>query len=226
MARLARVVVPGYPHHLTQRGNRRQVTFFSDGDYEAYLALMGDCCVKHGVTIWAWCLMPNHVHLVSVPHTAEALALAVGEAHRRYTRHINFREGWRGYLWQGRFASYPMDAAYALAAARYVERNPVRAGLVRQAWDWSWSSAAAHVAGRGDTLVKAGGPLVAEVNDWRGFLTADEDDKTLGELRRHGRTGRPLGSLEFVLEMESILGRLLRRQKPGPRPKREQRPIK
>ena len=119
-----------------------------------------------------------------------------------------------------------MDAAYTLAAARYVEHNPVRAGLVRRVWDWPWSSAAAHVAGGGDRLVRPGGPLAAEVNDWRRFLMIDQDDNTLGELRRHGRTGRPLGSLEFVLEMESILGRLLRRQKPGPRPKREQRPIK
>jgi len=219
MARLARVVVPGCPHHVTQRGNRRQPTFFSDADYGAYVALMAECCAKHGLAMWAWCLMPNHVHLVAVPETAATLSRALAEAHRRYTRLVNFREGWRGYLWQGRFASCPMDGPYALAAARYVERNPVRAGLVRQAWDWPWSSAAAHVAGRGDALVKAGGPLVAEVNDWRQFLRGEADAAVVEALRRHGRTGRPLGSLEFVLETEAQLGRPLRRQRPGPRPK-------
>jgi len=116
MARLARVVVPGYPHHITQRGNRRLETFFSDDDYEAYLALLSEQCAAHGVRIWAWCLMPNHVHLVAVPRTAEGLARAVGEAHRRYTRRVNFREGWRGYLWQGRFASFLMEGAHVLAA--------------------------------------------------------------------------------------------------------------
>jgi len=148
----------------------------------------------------------------------DLLGLAIGDAHRRYTRGVNFRQGWRRYLWQGRFSSYPMDAAYTLAAARYIERNPVRAGLVEQAWDWPWSSAAAHVAGRGDSLVKPGGPLAAEVNDWRRFLACESDDKTLKALRQHGRTGRPLGSLGYVVGLESTLGRLLHRQKPGPKP--------
>ncbi len=132
------------PHHVTQRGNRRQQTFFNDGDYRQYLDLMQHWCLQHQVAIWAYCLMPNHVHLILVPPSEESLCRAVGEAHRRYTRHINFREGWRGHLWQGRFASFVMDEPYLLAAARYVERNPVRARLVSQAADWPWSSAAAH----------------------------------------------------------------------------------
>jgi len=219
MARLARVVVPGCPHHVTQWGNRRQPVFFSEGDYRAYVALMAECCAKHGLTVWAWCLMPNHVHLVAVPQTAEALAGALAEAHRRYTRLVNNREGWRGYLWQGRFASYAMDREHTLAAARYVERNPVRAGLVERAWQWPWSSAAGHVWGTGDVLAGRGGPLAAEVKNWREFLKSEVDDAAMESLRRHGRTGRPLGSLEFLLEIESQLGRRLRRQKPGPRPR-------
>ncbi|MDD9877448.1 MAG: transposase [Magnetovibrio sp.] len=103
------MVVPGLPHHVTQRGNRRQKTFFRDDDYRVYLDLMREWCGRHGVRVWAYCLMSNHVHLVCVPETADALACAIGAAHRRYTRHVNFREGWRGYLWQGRFASFPMD---------------------------------------------------------------------------------------------------------------------
>ena len=129
MSRIARVVAAGVAHHITQRGNRRQRTFFDDEDYEMYLRLLAASCAEHRVAIWAWCLMPNHVHLVAVPKTAEGLAQAVGRAHWRYTRAINFRQGWRGYLWQGRFASCPMDAAHTLAAARYVERNPVWARL-------------------------------------------------------------------------------------------------
>jgi len=221
MARLARVVVPGYPHHVTQRGNRRLPTFFSDDDYEAYLALMAEQCAACGVAIWAWCLMPNHVHLIAVPKTAEALARAVGEAHRRYTRRINFREGWRGYLWQGRFGSFVMQRRHALAAVRYVERNPVRAGLVRRAWAWPWSSARAHVQGRGDALIAPGGPLAAEVTDWRAYLAAEEDEATLERLRRHGRTGRPLGPVSFLRRLERRLDRRLVPGTPG-RPRKEE----
>jgi putative transposase len=109
MVRIARVVAPAVPHHVTQRGNRRQQTFFSDEDYQVYLELMSEWCKKHKVQIWAYCLMPNHVHLIAVPETKDALNLAIGEAHRRYTRRINFREGWRGHLWQGRFSSFVKD---------------------------------------------------------------------------------------------------------------------
>lgn len=98
MARLARLVIPGVPHHVTQRGNRRQRTFFCEEDYSAYLKLMAQWCAERGVAIWAYCLMPNHVHLIAVPQSEDALSRAIGEAHRRYTRRINFREKWRGYL--------------------------------------------------------------------------------------------------------------------------------
>ncbi len=102
MARIARVVVPGVPHHVTQRGNRRQKTFFSDEDYEVYIELMAEWCAARGVEVWAYCLMPNHVHLVAVPESEDGLRRAIGEAHRRYSRRVNFREGWRGHLWGGR----------------------------------------------------------------------------------------------------------------------------
>jgi putative transposase len=106
MARIARVVAPGVPHHVTQRGNRRQQTFFTDEDYQAYLGLMSGWCAKYEVQIWAYCLMPNHVHLIAVPKTKDGLKLAIGGAHSRYTLRVNFRQGWRGYLWQGRFSSF------------------------------------------------------------------------------------------------------------------------
>ena len=166
MARLARVVVPGAPHYITQRGNRGQRTFFCDEDYQSYLELMAEWCGAHKVQVWAYCLMPNSVHLIAVPRTAEGLNRAIGEAHRRYSRMVNFREKWRGHLWQGRFASYVLDKPYLLTAARYIELNPVRAGLIESPSRYRWSSAAAHLRGQDDALVKVR-PLNRLVPNWR-----------------------------------------------------------
>lgn len=221
MARLARIVVPGVPHHVTQRGNRRQPTFFGDGDYRLYLDLMAEWCGRYSVAVWAWCLMPNHVHLVAVPAREAALAAGIGEAHRRYARYVNFREGWRGYLWQGRFASVPLDGAHLLAAARYVELNPVRAGLAARPQDWTWSSARGHLAGRDDGLATVA-PLLAMVGDWAAFLDGagnDAEGAAFAALRRHERTGRPLGDDAFVARLEAATGRTLSRRKPGPKPR-------
>jgi putative transposase len=208
MGRIARVVVAGYPHHITQRGNRRQETFFCDEDYQVYQQLMAEWCRRCGVAIWAYCLMPNHVHLIVVPQSEDDLRRAIGEAHRRYTRHINFRENWRGHLWQGRFASYVMDEQYLLAAVRYVELNPLRAGLTPDAQAYPWSSAAAHVRGRDDCLA-AVTPLLQMVDDWAGFLSGGLSEEEYRTLRRHERTGRPLGSEKFVELLEKMLGRRL-----------------
>lgn len=216
MARLARVVVPGMPHHVTQRGNRRQPTFFCEEDYAAYVELMGQWCQQRGVEVWAYCLMPNHVHLIAVPQSEEGLRLAIGEAHRRYTRRVNFREGWRGHLWQGRFASFVMDEPHLLAAARYVELNPVRAKLVVAPSKYRWSSARAHLKGKDDGLVRVA-PLLGMVGSWRRLLTSAVSEKQLREFREHERTGRVLGDEQFQERLEQELGRLLRRQKPGPK---------
>jgi len=220
MARLARVVVPDIPHHVTQRGNRRQQVFFSDDDYALYRALLGESCHAAGVAVWGYCLMPNHVHLILTPSDRDGLRAALGEAHRRYTRHANFREGWRGYLWQGRFASCPMDEAHLLASARYVELNPVRARLARRACDWRWSSARAHLAGEDDDLVKVE-PLLALAPDWSGFLAKRLEDADHETIRAGERTGRPLGSARFVAQLEGRLDRPLVRRRPGPKPMAE-----
>ena len=215
MARMARAVAPGFPHHITQRGNRRQQTFFSDQDFEAYLTLMSEWCLKYKVEIWAYCLMPNHIHLIAVPETKDGLNLAIGEAHRRYTRMINFREGWRGHLWQGRFASFIMEERYLLACTRYIEYNPVRAGLAKRPEDWKWSSAGAHMDEKDDILVKTS-PLLEIVNTlWRDFLFSDIHASEIELFRKHERTGRPLGKTTFVKQLETILDRRLRPKKPG-----------
>lgn len=214
MARIARLVVPRHPHHITQRGNRRQTVFFNDGDYKIYLDLLATYCQKSGSEVWAYCLMPNHVHLVMVPQSEDGLRAALGEAHRRYTRHINFREKWRGYLWQGRFASFPMDENYLQACTRYVELNPVRAKLVKSPEEWRWSSARAHMDGTDDRLVTVK-PMLERCGDWRGFLQAGLDKAAAEEIRTSERTGRPLGSDGFVKGLQDITGRRLVKKKAG-----------
>ena len=218
MARIARVIAAGIPHHVTQRGNRRMTTFFRDEDYHTYITLMAEWCRKCGVEIWAYCLMPNHIHLVVVPDTEDGLRRGIGEAHRRYSRMINFRENWRGDLWQGRFASFPMDETYLLAAARYVELNPVRAHLAADAGSWPWSSARAHLAGADDQLVRVT-PLLEMAGDWKLFLDGAAEEERLNDIRKHERTGRPLGSEGFLDQLEAALDRFLKRGKPGPKGK-------
>ncbi len=216
---MARLVVPGQPHHVTQRGNRGLETFFGDDDYDAYLDLVAESCRKAATEVWAYCLMPNHVHFILVPSQEDGLRAALGEAHRRYSRRVNLRQGWRGHLWQERFHSFVMDERHLVACARYVELNPVRARLVARPGDWPWSSARAHLAGKDDRLVGMA-PLLGRVGDWRAFLAAGVDDDTLAALRRHGRSGRPLGGKSYVDELEARLGRRLRPGKPGPKPRR------
>jgi putative transposase len=194
--------------------------FFSDGDYAAYLDLLGEWCGRHKVEVWAYCLMPNHVHLMLVPHGREGLARAVGEVHRRYTRLINFRERWRGYLWQGRFASCPMERRYAIACARYIELNPVRAKLAKRPEQWPWSSAKAHLTGEYDALIKSPKPL-RDCSEWASLLKGGMAEADAAAIRRGERTGRPLGSAGFIERLEGELGRALKPQKPG-RKKREE----
>ncbi|MDY6823023.1 MAG: transposase [Thermodesulfobacteriota bacterium] len=219
MARMARVVAEGMPHYITQRGNRRQQTFFSDDDYQAYIDLMAEWCGKYDVDIWAYCLMPNHIHLVAVPAKAENLRLAIGEAHRRYTRRINFSKGWRGHLWQERFSSFVMDEMYLLACVRYIENNPVRAKLVKAPEQWAWSSASAHISGKKEPLVNVEPVLSIISGKWKQFLKGKLSSEEMEDIRKHERTGRPLGNLSFVENLERKLGRELRPQKPGRKPK-------
>ena len=169
-------------------------------------------------------MMPNHVHLILAPRDAEGLRLAVGKTHRHYTRRVNFREGWRGHLWQGRFASYPMDDAHLRQAARYVDLNPVRARLARRPENWRWSSARARIRGGDDPLVSDDCPILEarEVRDaggWAEYLAAGLSDESREAFQRHERTGRPLGSEHFVERLGKALGRDLTRKKPGPKPK-------
>jgi putative transposase len=217
MARLARIVVPGCPHHVTARGNRREPIFFEDGDQDIYSDLLAEQMQKADVEVWAYCLMPNHVHLILCPRTQEGLARALGAAHRRWANFINARGRWRGHLFDGRFASVAMDEGHLAAAIRYVALNPVRARLVAQAADWPWSSVRAHLSGADDGLVSVA-PVLARFANFAQLIASDPDDPAFGALRAAETIGRPLGTAEFIRGLEHILGRPIARRAPGRKP--------
>lgn len=229
-------MVPGLPHHVTQRGNRREAIFFEDGDQEVYRDLLAEQARKAGVEVWAYCRMPNHVHLILAPTTADGLGRAVGEAHRRYTNFINARghpppaggglrsKGGRcaerivgtGHLFQSRFGSVAMDEAHLMAAVRYVSLNPVRARLAARAQDWRWSSVRAHLAGADDELVTVR-PVLERAPRFAELL-AERGDAGFAALRRSEGSGRPRGNAEFIAGLERLLGRPIARRAPGRKP--------
>ena len=217
MARLPRIVIPGLPHHVTQRGNRRGRVFFEDGDYALYLDLLSEAALKAKTEIWCYCLMPNHVHLIAVPSDKDGLRETFADAHRRYTGYINARLRATGHLWQGRFGSVAMDEAHLFYAVRYVSLNPVRAKLVQQAEDWRWSSVAAHLSGQDDKLAKVA-PILERYGDFAALLGQDTEDETeFKSLRQSETTGRPLGSEEWMEKLEKMTGTVLKPQKRGPK---------
>jgi putative transposase len=182
-----------------------------------YVNLVAKIKEKAGVDIWAYCLMPNHVHLVVVPKRQDSLSFLFRNAHREYARIVNAREGWQGHLWQERFHSFVMDETHLLATVRYVELNPVRAGLCDQPEEWRWSSVHAHINGTNDRLVNVL-PMADRIQDWPRYLSVPETEKKLMAIRRHSQTGRPIGGESFVDELERKSGRQLRKRRPGRKP--------
>ena len=218
MARLARAVFPGHPHHVTQRGNGRAQTFFDDEDYALYRDLLGEQCAAAGVEIWSWVLMPNHVHLILTPSDPDGLRRALAAVHRRYAGHIHARLKRTGHFWQGRFGCVAMDEAHLGAALRYVALNPVRAGLAARATDWPWSSVHVHL-GRIDDGITAREPVTSRYPDFAGLLAAREDDERMMRLRKAEQVGRPVGDAAFLDQIEADSGRTLKRARPGPKPR-------
>ena len=201
MARTARRVYPHHPHHVVQRGNRRQRVFFSPSDYRAYLAFAVEAFSEADVEVWGYCLMPNHVHLIAAPSDEGGLARAVSATHARYTRLMNRREGWRGHLWQARFSSSPMDDGYLRHCLRYVAFNPVRAGLVSHPAQWPWSSTPAYLTTCADPLL-AIEPVVSRFGALtEAFFAHDAPSQAARALRGASTTGRPLGALEWLKRM-------------------------
>lgn len=218
MARLARVVVPGHPHHVTQRGNGGARTFFEDGDYALYRDLLAVNCKAAGVEVWAWCLMPNHVHLILVPSDADGLRRALAPVHRSYAGTIQVRRRRTGHFWQGRFGAVAMDEDHLAAALRYVSLNPVRARLVARAQDWRWSSTRAHLRGKADG-VTALAPVRDRFPRFADLLDSAPEEDLFARLRAAESIGRPLGSERFVARLERLTGRPLRPAKRGPKPR-------
>lgn len=218
MSRIARVIIPGIPHHVTQRGNRRQRTFFSDANYESYLNLLAATAKAFNFDIWSYCLMPNHVHLLAVPQREGSLREGIGQTHNSYTRMVNRENGWTGCLWQGRFFSCPIDPIRAAIVARYIELNPVRAGLCKHPREYRWSSANAACSSNNSSQ-NAFSPLVSPIGSWEEFLCHDLKDNNIDpiDLWRCSQSGRPFGSEHFVKDMESTTGRLLAPMRRGPK---------
>ena len=220
MSRIARIVIPGCPHHVTQRGNHRQRVFFSDADYEIYLKLLRKYYLKYKVGMAGHALIPNHTHQILIPELENSLAKGVGLLHNDFSRWHHLQRNLSGHLWQNRFYSSPLDEDHFWLALRYAELNPVRAGLVKYAWDWPWSSARAHVTGIDNTgLINMDLWRVRFSGDkWKEFLQEGVNSKDEVErIRLATRIGRPLGSDDFIRRLEAITGRSLFPKKRGPK---------
>jgi len=221
MPRAARIVVPGASHHITQQGNNQFDVFFVPDDRRVYLEYLREQGARFGFRLEGYCLMTNHIHLIGVPAREDSLAKAVGRTHFLYTQYVNRMHGRTGHLWQNRFYSCAMDKAHAYQALCYVELNPVRAGLVKRAWDYAWSSAPLHCgrAPLGGPQADAGADLLdvaawrAQMppRQWRDTLKEVARDKAAQEaIRRNTYTGRPLGADRFLSKVEHLIGRRVR----------------
>jgi len=221
MPRLSRTVFAGVPHHITQRGNRREDIFFTDEDRLTYLSWLKEYSEQHDVEILAYCLMTNHIHLVAIPANDDGLQRVLKPLHMRYAQRINRARGWKGHLWQGRFFSSPLDEVYLWAAVRYVERNPVRARMVRAAENYPWSSASAHCDKTLSGLLNpqsAWSKQFLAIDNWSVWLSEGDETEEMQILRRNVEKGLPCGTECFIQELGKQAGRFLE-YRPQGRPK-------
>lgn len=212
MPRIARVVAVGLPHHITQRGNYQQDVFFSEDDRKQYLMWIREYSIKYNLSILAYCLMQNHIHFIAIPNQPDSLAKTFNSAHMRYSQYYNNKLKRRGHLWQGRFYSCVLDESHLMLAARYIERNPVRAGLVKKPWQWPWSSAIPHTDEKGNGYIKLEdflGIIGVSYSSWKEYIDSAEEKNFLQRIRKYTVTGRPLGTTEFIEGLEAKFGRRL-----------------
>ena len=212
MPRQARTVFAGLPHHITQRGNRREDVFYTDEDRETYLKWLQEYSKKHKVEILAYCLMTNHIHLIALPETETGLQLVLKPLHMRYAQRFNRQRGWKGHVWQGRYFSSPLDEQYLWAAIRYVERNPVRAKMVRKSENYTWSSAGAHCRGHVDSVLTTKSYWQKQfdsIGDWSAWLAEGDSEAELSIIRRNIEKGLACGSDKFIKKLEKQIGKAL-----------------
>ncbi len=223
MPRIARIIAPGYPHHITQRGNNRALVFFDDEDRQTYLTLLAAYAEKHALQIWAYCLMPNHVHILAVPEKTDSLARGIGLTNQVYTQYLNRKHAQGGRLWQNRFFSCIVEKDKHLwAVARYIEHNPIKAGLAQRPQDYLWSSARTHILGTKDPLLPPGPAWLPprKRKAYADFIGLP-DQKLDDAIRNSTRTGRPFGSERFIDGLEILVQHILRPGKPGRPPKKQ-----
>ena len=221
MSRGPRIVHPGAPHHITQRGIRQSDIFIDDADRLLYQELLLEASQRHAMFIHSYTWMDNHVHIVAVPQSEETLEAVFRSTHSNYARRFNKKYKVSGYLWQDRFYSCPMDEAHYWAAMRYGERNPVRAGMVKRAEEYEWSSARAHCGLRSDSLITSLPELPLGVKNWAEWLAEPNPKRLDRKIRECTYGGWPCGDEAFVEKLEALYGRVLSPQKPGPKPKRD-----
>ena len=209
MSRHARSTVIGYPHHVIQRGSCDQTVFETDADYRRYLDWLREYAPRYAVDVWAYCLMPNHVHFICVPQAEGGLARAFNTTHMRYAHYFNGKRAVTGHLWRSRFMSCVLDEPSVHEEVRFVETNPVRTGIAPQPEAYPWSSARSHVTGSPDPVLTDGNFQDSARVDWGAYLSSGGDEALLRRVRERLKTGRPAGDAEFVRTLEGIMGRRL-----------------
>ncbi|MCK4947076.1 MAG: transposase [Candidatus Aureabacteria bacterium] len=224
MPRIARVVALDYPHHVTQRGNYRQEIFVDDTDREKYLSLLKTESKRYGLKVLSYCLMSNHVHFIVVPECEDSMGNVFKYVNMKYSQYYNNKMGVCGHLFQGRFYSCVMDEVYSMVCARYIERNPVRARIVKDPWDWKWSSARVHCELEEEDSMGVN-QLFQYVGlnqgEWRNSIAEPDSVKDITRIQEQTRKGRPLAEISFVQKLEKKLNRPLI-LKPRGRPKEKE----
>jgi putative transposase len=215
MPRMRRAVVPGMPHHVTQRGNRRADIFLDIDDRIVFLRMLKQASHKYSLRHSAYSLMTNHVHLVSIPSDEQSLPKGLGETFGAYAAYFNQKYGINGRLWQGRYFSSVLSSDDFWCVVRYVERNPVRARMVARAVEYRWSSAAAHCGFQEDPVAESLPPLPDYIRNWSERLISEEDQAQLRYIRTCTRSGYPIGPASFWYQVEYVLQRRLVRGKKG-----------
>jgi putative transposase len=207
MPRIARIVATHAPYHVTQRGNNRQDIFFTNDDRKRYLEWLSIYSSRFQFDLVAYCLMTNHVHLIGIPRNANSMSKTIQTVHMRHTQSVNHQNNRMGHLWHSRYYSVALDDSHLWQAVRYVEQNPVRIGIVRNAEEYVWSSAAYHCGLRGDFVVKKNPRFDGLFDGWVDILHEVPDEEIVKKIRDCTNRGIPYGDDGFRRKISERVGR-------------------